>query len=240
MEILPSIDLREGKVVRLAQGDYARQTTYSAQPVQVAETFAAAGSRWIHVVDLDAALTGRQLNFQAVAEIAAAVELKIELGGGIRTDDAVRRAMEVGVDRVVIGSAALENWAWFEGLLGREDLAGRLALGLDARDGKLTKHGWTEQVELTAVEVARRVAGTPLAAIVYTDILRDGLLGGPNIAATAEVIAATDVGVIASGGMSTVADVAHCRRIGCIGAIIGRAYYEGRIDLAEALIAARG
>lgn len=240
MEVLPAIDLRDGKVVRLAQGDYDRQTIYSSSPVEIAQAFADAGCRWLHMVDLDAALLGVASNLHAVAQVARSVDILVELGGGIRNDLALGRALETGVDRVVIGSAALEDWPWFESLLARPELNGKIALGLDAKNGRLAKHGWTEQVDLTAVEVARRVKGSSLAAIIYTDISRDGMLTGPNFEATREVIDATDIGVIASGGMSSVEDIARCRQIGCAGAIVGRAYYEGRIDLAQAMQTAQG
>ncbi len=190
------------------------------------------------MVDLDAARSGVSANLAAVAEVARLVDMSIELGGGIRDDDSVRRALDAGVRRVIIGSAALENWAWFESLLCRDELVGQVALGLDARDGRLAKHGWTEQVALTAVELATRVAGSSLGAIIYTDISRDGMLTGPNLPATAEVIAATDVDVIASGGVSGLDDVSECRAIGCAGMIVGRAYYEGKLDLVAALAAA--
>ena len=225
-------------MVRLAQGDYARQTTYSSRPGDVAKEFAATGCRWIHVVDLDAARSGELANLSAVAEIAATAGMHVEFGGGIRNDDAVQRVLGLGVERVIVGSAALKNWAWFEKLVARPESAGRVALGLDARNGQLAAQGWEEQTDVSAVEVARRVKGWPVSAIIYTDISRDGMLTGPNFNATSEVIAATDVGVIASGGVSRVEDIARCRQIGCLGAIIGRAYYEGRINLAEALQAA--
>ena len=237
MDILPAIDLRGGNVVRLAQGDYDRQTVYSDSPMVVAASLASAGCQWIHVVDLDAAKSGNPSNFHAVAEIAAGVDVSIELGGAMRSTQAIRRVLAGGVHRVIVGSAAVEDWPWFEGLLGHDELAGRIVLGLDARDGKLATHGWTEQVDLTAVEVARRVTGSSLAAIVYTDIARDGMMTGPNFAATAELIETADVGVIASGGIASMDDVIQCHRIGCAGAVIGRAYYEGKIDLAEALAA---
>jgi phosphoribosylformimino-5-aminoimidazole carboxamide ribotide isomerase len=241
MEILPAIDLREGKVVRLTQGDYDLQTTYRDDPVAVAEEFLAAGARWIHMVDLDAARTGRATNTQAiraVAGVAAAAKAKIQLGGGARDDDAVAAMLALGVERVVVGSAALEDWAWFQRLAGRADLAGRLALGLDAREGRLAVHGWTQQLQTTALEVAARVRGWMLGAIVYTDIARDGMLGGANVEATAALVAATDVPVIASGGVSTLEDVRRCRQARCAGAIIGRAWYEGRIDLKQAITVA--
>jgi len=240
MDILPAIDLRGGKVVRLARGDYDRQTTYDDDAPAVAERFVSAGARWIHMVDLDAARTGTPANTDTVRAVAEAVNARIELGGGARDTASVESMLAAGVARVVVGSAALKHWAWFERLVSRGDLAGAVALGLDAREGRLAIHGWTEQTDLLAVDIARRVRGWGLGAIVYTDIARDGMLEGVNVDATADVIAATDVGVIASGGVATLDDVVRCREIGCSGAIIGRAYYEGRIDLVEAIKAAAG
>lgn len=227
-------------MVRLVQGDYTRQTTYSDQPAAVAETFARTGCRWIHIVDLDAARSGRPENLAVVADIARKVDLGIELGGGLRTDAAVQAALAAGVARVIIGSAALSNWTWFEGLVGRAELAGKVALSLDARAGRLAMHGWEQESASSAIDVAVRVKGMGLAALIYTDIHRDGMLTGPNFHSTAELIAATDAPVIASGGVSGIDDVRRCLQIGCAGVIIGKAYYEGRLDLTEALKAARG
>ena len=240
MEILPAIDLRDGKVVRLAQGDYDRQTTYHDDPAAVARLFVQAGAKWIHVVDLDAARTGTPANAVAVRAVVQAVgaDARVELGGGARDTAAVQRMLESGVARVVVGSAAMKDWAWFEVLVARGELAGKLALALDARDGRLAARGWTEQLETSAADLARRARGWGLGAIVYTDIARDGMLSGVNLQATAEIIRATDVPVIASGGISSLDDVRQCARIGCAGAIIGRAWYEGKIDLAEACLAA--
>lgn len=234
MEILPAIDLRDGKVVRLRQGDYERQTVYGNDPVAVAREFVSAGARWIHMVDLDAARTGRRSNAEAIREVCLAVRADVQLGGGIRDDDAVQAALDLGVSRVVIGSAALGDWSWFEGLCRRAELAGKVALALDARAGRLAVHGWTERTELTVRELAGKARSLPLGAIVYTDVQRDGMLTGPDLSTTAELIATTKKPVIASGGISSVEDVARCKEIGCAGVIIGRAYYEGRIDLAAA------
>ena len=239
MDILPAIDLRGGQVVRLAQGDYARQTTYSDDPAAIAEQFAAAGAGWIHVVDLDAARTGTPTNTDAVRAIRQAVDVKVELGGGARSDAAIDAMLAMGVDRVVVGSAALKDWAWFERLSKRRDLAGRIALGLDARGSKLAAEGWTEPTDATPTELARRVVGWPLGAIVYTDIARDGMFTGVNVEATAGLIAVTDVPVIASGGVASLDDVRRCKEIGCAGVIVGKAHYEGRIDIAAACEAAR-
>ena len=234
MEVLPAIDLRGGKVVRLAQGDYERQTIYADDPCAVALELARAGAKWIHLVDLDGARTGRPANAEAVRAVRQATPVKMQVGGGMRDEAAIDRMLALGVDRVVVGSAALKDWTWFQGLMGQADLAGRIALGLDARGGRLAVQGWTEQLELSAVDVARRVSGWPLGAIVHTDIARDGMLEGVNVEATAELVAATDVPVIASGGVGSLRDVQRCREAGCAGVIIGRAWYEGRIDLARA------
>ena len=235
MQILPAIDLRDGKVVRLQRGDYDRQTTYSDDPVAVAEAFVRAGAEWIHMVDLDAARSGRPTNTAAVRAVRRVVDARIELGGGARDEETIDDLLDAGADRVVVGSAALRDWAWFEKLLQTPRLSGRIALGLDARDGKLATDGWTRQIDATAPDLAARVKGSGLAAIVHTDIGRDGMLTGVNLDATAEVIAATDVPVIASGGVGSIDDVAACKRIVCGGVIVGRAYYEGKLELAEAV-----
>jgi len=244
MEVLPAIDLRGGKVVRLTQGDYGRQTTYADDPRAVAEALLAAGARWIHVVDLDAARSGRLTNTEAVRAVCAAAAgagAKVQAGGGLRDRRAIETLREAGAARLVIGSAALKDWAWFEGLLDAGDPpAGAIALGLDARGGRLAAEGWTEQLAQTAAELARRVRGRGLGAIVYTDIARDGTLGGVNVEATAEIVAATDAPVIASGGVGSLDDLLRCRQAGCAGAIVGRAYYEGRVDLVAAIAACQG
>ena len=235
MDILPSIDLRDGKVVRLSQGDYDRETVYFDTPADVARRFAEAGAAWIHIVDLDAAKSGRLTNVDAIVGIREAVDCTLEIGGGARDDASIKRLLDIGADRVVVGSAAIKNWAWFADLLSNRDLAGNLALDLAAKNGLLTLHGWTETSNLRAADLAAKVKGSGLGAIVYTDVLRDGVLAGPNFEGLADVISITDVPVIASGGVSSVADIIRCREIGCGGAIIGRAYYEGKIDLQEAL-----
>jgi phosphoribosylformimino-5-aminoimidazole carboxamide ribotide isomerase len=238
MELLPAIDLRDGKVVRLRRGDYDDQTVYGDDPAAIAARFEQAGARWIHVVDLDAAKSGVLTNGDSIRAIRRAVKLSIELGGGARSDKAVDAMIEAGADRVVVGSAAMRDWAWFERLARRDDLVAKVALGLDAREGMLAAYGWTEQTTLRAVDMARRVNGWPLGAIVYTDIARDGMLQGVNIEATAEIVRSCDVPVIASGGVTDVDDIRRCRQIGCGGAIVGKAWYDGRIDLARAFAAA--
>ena len=234
MKILPAIDLRGGKVVRLERGDYDLQTTYGDDPAATARVFADAGAEWIHIVDLDAAKSGRPTNTGAIAAIRDAVDIRLELGGGMRDEQTLRLALDAGVDRVIVGSAALRDPQWFEQLVAIDDLAGRVVLGLDAREGMLAADGWTTQTECTALEVAQRAGDWPLAGIIYTDIARDGMLTGVNIAATAELISVTDVPVIASGGVASLDHLLACKEIGCWGAIVGKAWYEGLIDLAHA------
>jgi len=244
MDILPAIDLRDGMVVRLQKGDYDRQTVYSDDSVSVANSYIKAGSGWIHIVDLDAALSGELTNtvlLRNIARIASENGVRIQNGGGIRSRERIDMLLEAGVARLVIGSAALKNWEWFEGLLLDDSLPNNhLALGLDTRDGRVAAEGWTEQLETTAIELADRVNGSGLGAIVYTDISRDGMLEGLDIQGTENVINATDVPVIASGGVKDLGDIVAAGKIGCAGVILGKALYEKRVDLGSAIDTARG
>ncbi len=239
MDILPAIDLRAGQVVRLAKGDYDRQTTYGDDPSAVAGEFIEAGTSWIHMVDLDAARSGELTNTKVITEVcslAGQAGVKVQNGGGIRDCQRIQMLISLGVSRVVIGSAAMKDWHWFESVLADNDIPNeKIALGLDARNGYVAAEGWTEQTDISAVELARRVNGSGLGAIVYTDIARDGMLTGVNINATAEIIAASDVPVVASGGVGSLEDIRHCRAINCSGVILGKALYEKKIDLKEVL-----
>jgi phosphoribosylformimino-5-aminoimidazole carboxamide ribotide isomerase len=243
MEILPAIDLLNAEVVRLRQGDYAQGTIYSSDPGEVADRIAASGARWIHVVDLDAARSGKPTNrasILAVRKVACAHGMKVELGGGARDEATILAMLRELADRVVVGSAAMKDFPWFESLLKDPEMAPRLALGLDARDGMLAAQGWTEQTSIPAVELAERVCGSRLGAIIYTDISRDGMLSGVNAELTERLVKSTDVPVIASGGVGSLEDVARCQEMGCAGVIIGKAWYAGRIDLAEAVAQSLG
>ena len=239
MDILPAIDLRAGKCVRLLQGDYSRQIDYADDPVAVAGQFEQAGARWLHLVDLDGAREGRLCNLPVIERILRETRLKVEVGGGLREVDVIESLLTAGVARCVVGTKALEDWAWFEQLVGRPNCRGRICLGLDARQGKLAVRGWTKETSLTALEVADRVADWPLAAIIYTDIGRDGMLLGANIEAMKEMAARSKVPVIASGGVTDVDDVRRLAKLPLLGIIIGRAIYEKQIDLAEAILIAR-
>lgn len=233
MHLFPAIDLRDGRVVRLAQGDYDRQTTYSGDALELANRFADSGASWLHVVDLDGARSGSMTHLPIIQQICAAKRLKVEVGGGVRSEDVIDRLLAAGVERVILGTAALQHWDWFESLMKNPAYRGRLVLGLDARDGLLAVSGWREQTEVTAVEIARRVSNWPLAAIVYTDIATDGMMQGPNLEATRAIATATSVPVIASGGVGTLGHLRALRALPLQGVIVGRAIYEGAFTVEE-------
>jgi phosphoribosylformimino-5-aminoimidazole carboxamide ribotide isomerase len=237
MEILPAIDLLGGKCVRLVQGRYDRVIDYERDPVEVAETFRHAGAHWVHVIDLDGARDGTVNNFAAVQRIAA-TGMQIQFGGGVRDEETIRGALAAGAKRVIVGTRALQDRLWFEQVARAPEFGGRIALGLDARVGKLATHGWSQQTEQSALDVIADVTPLPLAAIIYTDIGRDGVLLGPNMKAMEGVAAASRIPVIAAGGVSDLDDVRHLARLKLAGVVIGRAIYEGKLDLREALAVA--
>ena len=236
MQIWPAIDLRGGKCVRLQQGDYSRETVFGDDPAAMARHWAGQGGECLHLVDLDGARDGRPANLPAIRAILAAVEIPCELGGGIRDEQTIGELLELGLSRLVIGTKAVSEPDWLRRMVRR--FPGRLALGIDARDGRVATAGWLETSELAAVELARLFAGEPLASLIYTDIATDGMLAGPNLQAMAEMRAATALPLIASGGVSTAQDVAALAALGVDGCIIGRALYEGSLKLADALAAA--
>ncbi|MEN0109170.1 MAG: 1-(5-phosphoribosyl)-5-[(5-phosphoribosylamino)methylideneamino]imidazole-4-carboxamide isomerase [Planctomycetota bacterium] len=244
MEIWPAIDVRGGNCVRLRQGDYAQETVFHSEPAAVARQFADAGARCLHVVDLDGAREGAPVNLPAVQEILDALRgleppFRVELGGGVRDEQAIEELLGFGLDRLVVGTSAIKRTDWFEGIVDR--FPGRLVLGIDARDGLVATDGWLETSQTSAVELARRFFAKPLAAIVYTDIATDGMMAGPNVDAMAEMQRAIgDLPVVASGGVTTIDDVRRLKDAGLAAAIIGRALYEGTIDLAEAVRVGEG
>jgi phosphoribosylformimino-5-aminoimidazole carboxamide ribotide isomerase len=233
--IIPSIDLRGGQVVRLKQGDYARQLTYAVDALETAAAFAAAGAKWMHVVDLDGAREGRPVQTELIGRVASSTKLKVQVGGGVRTTEDIDRLLAAGASRVVIGTRAMEDWDWFARLAHDEKYAGKLVLALDARDGNVATRGWTENSGQAATDVASSVRRWPLAAILYTDVSRDGMLQGPNFEQTRRVAESTDVPVIASGGVGTIEHVRRLTTLPVWGAIIGRSLYEGKVDLGEAI-----
>jgi len=232
MLVIPAIDLMDGKVVRLSKGDFATRTVYSDDPGEVAERFREAGARRIHVVDLDGARAGRPVNTDAVRAVAE-VEVEIEVGGGLRSLVDVERMLALGVHAVVLGTAAVERLD-----LVREacrQFPGRVVAGIDARGGEVKVAGWEQGTGLPAAEVARRVKEAGVLLVEYTDVSRDGMFSGVDADGAAALQAAAGVPVVASGGVASLDDVAACLAAGLAGVIVGKALYEKKLDLAEAL-----
>jgi phosphoribosylformimino-5-aminoimidazole carboxamide ribotide isomerase len=236
VEIWPAIDLRGGKCVRLKQGDYQRETVFSDEPATIARHWVGLGADHLHLVDLDGAREGRPCNLASVHAIVQSAGVACELGGGIREETTIRSLLDLGLARLVIGTVAIEQPDWFRSVCRK--YPGRLALGIDARDGRVATRGWLETSNVRATDLARQFAGEPIAALIYTDIATDGMLTGPNVAAMAEMQAAVDLPVVASGGVTTRDDVARLAAIPVAGCIIGRALYEGTLTLPDALAAA--
>ena len=241
MIVLPAIDLRGGRCVRLFQGDYAKETVYGDDPPAMAARFEEAGAEWLHVVDLDGAKSGRPEQLDVVRAIRERVGLRIELGGGVRTLDDARAAFEAGIERLILGTAALEAPKLLEEAC--RAWPGRIYVALDARDGKVATRGWTESTGIEVAEAARACAARGAAGFLFTDIARDGTGHGVNVEATAALAEAAGVPVLASGGGSSLDAVRQVREVesrGVTGVIVGRALYTGAVDLREALAVARG
>lgn len=234
MDLFPAIDIRSGRVVRLSQGEATRQTVYGDDPAAVADAFARAGARWIHVVDLDRAF-GTGENDASLRRILSRVagRARVQSGGGYRTLELVRRGIDLGVDRVVVGTAAALDPA-FLGAVASSVPVERLAAGLDAREGMVAVRGWTETSDIPVAELAARALGVGISTLIYTDVARDGMLGGPDVEGAAR-LQLEGARVIVSGGVSSLADLRRAAAAGMAGAIVGRALYESRFDLAQAL-----
>jgi phosphoribosylformimino-5-aminoimidazole carboxamide ribotide isomerase len=241
MILFPAIDLKDGACVRLLRGRREDATLYNRDPAAQARLFARAGAAWLHIVDLDGAFAGHAVNEDAVRGILAAVEIPLQLGGGIRDMGRIEAWLAAGVRRVILGTAALRDPDLVRGAC--KKFPERIVVGIDARGGKVAVEGWAQTSEMAALDLARRFEDAGVAAIVYTDIEKDGALAGPNVAETAALARAISTPVIASGGVSSLADLlalqAH-EGDGIIGVIAGRALYDGRLDLAEALKAMAG
>jgi phosphoribosylformimino-5-aminoimidazole carboxamide ribotide isomerase len=231
--LIPAIDLRGGKCVRLRQGDYAQETVFGADPAAMACRFVEQGARYLHLVDLDGAREGRPVNGDSVRAIASAAGVPCQLGGGLRLEADIASALEWGVARVILGTRALQDPDWCAAMCRK--YPGRVALGIDARNGRVATEGWLRTSERAAVDLARECAQWPPAAIIYTDIGKDGMLAGPNVEATAELVRSVPVPVIASGGVSSLSDIQQLLRAQVAGCIVGRALYEGKLDLSEAI-----
>lgn len=233
MILYPAIDLRGGRCVRLVEGDFDRETVYDADPANAARRWADDGAEWLHVVDLDGAVAGKPVNQASIAAIRAAVSLPIQLGGGLRSIDDLEAAFALGVNRAILGTVALRDPELVAAAVSRWGNA--IAVALDARGGKLATDGWLGQSDADAVDVALRLSEVGVAHFIYTDIARDGTLSGPNLASLRELIDAVEANVIASGGIASLQDIVAANAAGASGAIVGRALYDGRISLSEAL-----
>lgn len=243
MRIFPAIDLKEGKAVRLLQGRMQDATVYGENPVEVALRFAEAGAEYLHIVDLNGAFAGKPVNDAAIRAIVQAVALKVQTGGGIRSLDRIKELLDLGVERVILGTVAVKNPELVEEAVHR--FGERIVVGIDAKDGQVAVQGWAEQTKLSVEVLGRAMRGIGVQHVVYTDISRDGMLQGMNLKSTIQLAKASGLQVIASGGVSSLADIQQLaeevvRGTSIEGAIIGKALYAGMISLKEALAVARG
>ena len=235
MLILPAIDLQAGRCVRLVQGDFARAQEFSDEPAAVAQRWQAAGACWLHVVDLDGALAGAPRNLDAIQRIRQSASLSIEVGGGLRSLESVAALFDLGVNRAILGTAALKDRRFLRACL--ERWGEQIAVGIDARSGLVATDGWLETSTTPALALAQEVAAEGVARFIYTDIQRDGTLTGPNLASLKQLQQAISQPIIASGGVSSLADLRALAALNVEGAIVGRALYTGEINLAEAIAA---
>ncbi len=233
MEIIPAIDLKGGKCVRLYQGDYSQETVFSEEPTEIARRWQSLGARRLHIVDLDGAAKGELCHASLIAEIARAVHIPLQLGGGLRRIEAIARALELGVARAILGTVAIEDHALIQDACRR--FGNRIIVSIDARDGYVAIHGWQERTAVTAIELVERMASLGVGRFIYTDIARDGTLTEPNFGAVAELVAKTSLPIIASGGISSLEHIKKLAQLGVEGAIVGRALYTGDLDLRQAL-----
>lgn len=237
MLIIPAIDLKQGRCVRLTQGRMDEETVYSTDPARIARGWAGLGASLIHLVDLDGAVEGGARNFSAIREIIDSIDVPVQIGGGIRDEKTARTYLDIErVKRIIIGTAACEDPSLVEALTKR--YPGRVAVGIDAKDGMVAIKGWVEVTGEKAVDLARRLEGRGVACIIYTDISRDGMLKGPNVEATREIAESVSIPVVASGGISSIKDIESYRSVRLEGIIIGKALYSGGVDLKEAIKAA--
>jgi phosphoribosylformimino-5-aminoimidazole carboxamide ribotide isomerase len=238
MIVIPAIDLKDGKCVRLLQGKKDEVTVYSDNPAEMAKQWVELGAKLLHVVDLDGAFTGEQKNFEKIKEIRKEIHIPIELGGGIRDIRRIDRLIDLGVDRTIIGTSAVKDPDMVKGAC--EKYPGKVLVGIDAKDGKVAVKGWVEVTELEAIEFAEKMEKSAAAGIIYTDISRDGMLTGPNIYAMAKMVQAVNIPVIASGGVSKLDDIKSLMQIKDLwGVITGKALYSGALDLKEAIEVSR-
>lgn len=240
MLVIPAIDIRAGKVVRLLRGKYEEETVYSHDPVGVAKNWQDQGATLIHIVDLDGALVGELKNIDVVEKIVKSITIPVELGGGIRNRDDINAVLNKGVSRVILGTRASRDQQFLEEVI--SEFKEKVIVAIDAKDGKVATNGWTTTEQVLATELAKKIEGLNLGGIIYTDISRDGTLTGPNIDGITRMLAATSIPLIASGGVSSLRDIESLKNLNAerlTGVIVGKALYEGKIDLTQAIKLAR-
>ena len=233
MKLLPAIDIKDKKAVRLLQGDFNRQKIYHDNPLEIAQKYQAAGGKWLHLVDLDAALDGISKNVSIAQEIISKTDLKIQLGGGIRTAQTVKKWIDAGVDRVIIGSAAVENLDFIAELV--KEYGKKICIGVDARNSKVATHGWLTDSGVDSFQFCQQLEKIGVQTVVYTDIAKDGMMQGPNFEAYIKLTKETNLKIIASGGVSSLKDLERLSKIGLYGVILGKSLYEGAFTLEEAI-----
>ncbi len=233
MILFPAIDILNGKCVRLTQGDYNKEKIYHEQPVEVAKDWENKGAEFIHIVDLDGAKTGQVSNQKVIANIAQSLTIPIQVGGGIRSPEIIEYYLEAGVDRVIIGTAAIHNKAFLKQAV--EQFNDKIAVSIDARNGYVATDGWTKNSSVKAIDLIKELEELGVRTIVYTDILKDGMLKGPNFTELEVINQAAAIDVIASGGVTTKTDITKLRKLNLYGAIIGKALYDGNLDFTQLL-----
>ena len=235
MEIIPAVDIRGGKCVRLYQGNYSQETIFSEHPLDVALKWQTQGASRLHVVDLDGAASGEVRNLAIIEAIVKQVDLPVQLGGGVRNEATVEKLLDIGIARVILGTAAIEQPELVKKLCHR--YAQAIVVGIDARDGYVTTHGWQKSTEVTAVELGKSLANMGVRRLIYTDVKRDGTLTEPNFEAIAELVESIDLPIIAAGGISALSHLKRLEELGVEGAIVGKALYTGNLNLTDALAA---
>ncbi|KGG12381.1 MULTISPECIES: 1-(5-phosphoribosyl)-5-[(5-phosphoribosylamino)methylideneamino]imidazole-4-carboxamide isomerase [Prochlorococcus] len=236
MDIIPAIDLLDGNCVRLIQGDYSKVTKFSSNPVDQAITWQELGAKRLHLVDLDGAKIGDSQNNQTIRSIAENIDIPIQVGGGVRSRDRVSELISYGIDKVILGTVAIENPEEVEKLA--NDYPGKIIVGIDARDGRVATRGWIEESQVKAIDLAARFSNSKVSAIIYTDISTDGTLNGPNLRSLREITSSTKIPIIASGGIGSLSDIISLfpfKKLGVDGVIVGRALYDKKVDLSEAI-----
>ena len=234
MKLFPAIDIKDKKAVRLSQGDFNQQTVYSTNPLEVAKKWQAAGSEWLHMVDLDGAKDGVSKNVEITREIISQTDLKVQLGGGIRTEHDVAEWINAGLDRIIIGSAAVGNLDFVAKLVAT--YGEKICIGVDAKNGKVATHGWLTDSGVDSFQFCQQLQEIGVQTVVYTDIAKDGMMQGPNFGAYERLVKETNIQIIASGGVSQLTDLERLSRIGVYGTILGKSLYEGAFTLEEAIL----